>query len=266
MKDINENKLISPQVISKSALFSISTATAKNRNRVKDKVIFNHANMKVCFSGYELTVRDEDVLLALLQQAEKHTSLSYEMSLKELTKIAFNRDDTKARRMFKESIDMLYEADVKIVNKEDNVIMNSRIIYSKAYKANELFKVRINEDMRNLLTISNYQIKSLRYKFNNLTKKIYSYVSSNSSYAYVSIDSLYKLTGSTKKRIDPFKQACLDAFEELKSEGVISQYKITNNTIHYTVKSFYKASYKQAIKRNIENELNTQEHFENMCY
>jgi len=255
MKDINENKLISPQIISKSSLFTISTASAKRRNKVENKLVYNHANVEMYLTGYELTVRDEDVLLALLQQAERHTSLSYKMSLKELTQIAFGRSDTRARRTFIESIEMLYAADVTVIDKNSDTIMNSRIIYNKLYNPGELFRVSINEDMVNLLNITNFQSKSLRYKLNNLTKKIYSYVSSNNGYAYVSFNSLYQLTGSSKSRMDHFKSDCIDAFDELKREGVISQYRVADNVIHYTVKSYHKVSYKQAVITNQNNEM-----------
>jgi hypothetical protein len=228
-----EDKRGTPNSFLRSALFA--AIQSKDRVFMKNSLLFSQQGIAVRFTGEQLNQEDMTVWLALIDLARTHplgtecTFSAYGI-LKHMSLGVGGREHERLHANIKRFTACLVEIE------GENYIYGGSLIESfEVEKKTKRYKVKLNRDLIKLFgehdwTAINWeQRKLLRNK--PLASKLHEYFSSHRHPKPVTIEFIYKITGSANKDKYGFKRQVANALAELIKIGFLESHLIEDNKV-----------------------------------
>lgn len=240
-----ESRRGSPNSFLRSALFA--AIQGKDRVFIKDATLFSQKGLTVKFTGEQLNQEDMTVWLALVDLARQHP-LGNECSFTAygILKHMGLKDGGEQRKVLYGSVLRLTACAV-VIGANRKLYGGSLVESFIVDEATGHYRIRLNRELINLFgdhdwTAINWgQRKQLKQK--PLASKLHDYYSSHEFPKPVTIEFLYKMTGSNNSQLRDFKRKLKAALDALMKIGFLESHNVEKNLV--TVKRVYKAPTQQ---------------------
>lgn len=237
----HEGKRGSPNSFLRSALFA--AIQGKDRGFIKDATLFSQEGYTVKFTGEQLNQEDMTVWLALVDLARLHP-LGNECSFTAygILKHMGLKDGGRERERLQSNVQRL-AACLVVIGAKRKLYGASLVESFLVDEANGHYRIRLNRELinrfgdRDWTAINWGQRKRLKQK--PLALKLHDYYSSHVVPKPVTIEFLYKITGSQNSQFASFKRQVKSALDVLIKIDFLKSYGIDKNLV--TVSRVHKA-------------------------
>lgn len=201
--------------------------------------LFSQNNIRILVSGEETNTADEDVFMQLLHYQRRHdlgTRIAFSVSeLVQDLGVAKNGKVTKRvvasiRRLQRTNIEMQFETAGRLQGYSGQLIND---LYFDKTDQNARYSVTFNPEIArlffpNFTRINRVQDGLIRME---LSKRLHRYYSSHNPPYAVSVDFLWKMTGSSIKDLRKFKQKLRACLDELVAVGFLETWDISDRNL-----------------------------------
>lgn len=230
---VSADSVVSPNVLLRSALFA--AIRSNSRENMKHKVIFSQSGYEIQYTGEQLNGDDLDVWMAVVDLV-KNYKLNENISISGsdiLSRMGKSKGGDQYESLFNSLIRMT--ACAVVIKFQDRKYFGSLIHAGILDESTKKYKIKLNKDIVNLFYNNDWTgidmniRKLLRQK--PLALKLSEYYSSHSKPVPVSLDFIYKITGSQCKDKDKFKQLIKKALNELVKVNFLINFEFKNNLV-----------------------------------
>jgi len=230
-----------PNAVARSALFTVNLCDG--RNNYHRQIISSQENIDIVYTGEELRLDDEDVLLQLIHLARLQP-LGYVVSF-----TSYSIIKALGWSVNKRSYEQLYDCIVRM--RATNVTIrfinsdgawaeyHESLIASAEHggqnnlnRSDSLWRLRFHERILVLFGESSYTQLDWQTRLNlpPLAKKLHSLYLSYNDPLGMPVETLYKITGTRIKQLKQFRYKLRDALETLLNCNFLSYYIIDPST------------------------------------